>query len=480
MKFPKLVSSPWMGLFTAGCFVFLAVTGCTRKADSTAPSPKLSAEDAKQQRLAWNLKTTVEAYDKVGDGNSVWDEPARRALTEFARVRAQSTESDEPWGQIIATNCNAAIAAGCRDGMISYLHARCSLDSQISSKEVADEYCKAAIALKESSYPAVRKFYASRRAVQQVYSAYGTNADQGTIHEVGGGLMDLVMETINDKTMPPAEVYDVCDEGLAAYKGNKDLYERLYRDIEKKLFENWPDESVTWLLKGEGYVELAWKARGTGYANKVTEEGWKLYRERLAVAEEALNRAWDLNPKDINIPLEFLTLELGQGQGRDRMELWFQRAMAIDPKCYDACYKKLFYLEPKWYGSAEEMLAFGRECVESKDWAGHVPLILLDAHLALRRYLDKSVQDDYWKQPGVWPDIKAAFDRFLELNPEAIGWRHNYTLYAYHCEQWEVLNELIPKLEPINYEFFGGKDEFDKMVRLAKEHTSKSKTAEQN
>jgi hypothetical protein len=37
------------------------------------------------------------------------------------------------------------------------------------------------------------------------------------------------------------------------------------------------------------------------------------------------------------------------------------------------------------------------------------------------------------------------------------------------------LNELIPKLAPVDYSFFGGRDEFDKMVRLAKENGNRFK-----
>ena len=64
------------------------------------------------------------------------------------------------------------------------------------------------------------------------------------------------------------------------------------------------------------------------------------------------------------------------------MELWFDRAMELDPNDYDACYYKLYYLEPKWYGSVKDMLDFGRECVDSKVWGGRVPLVLTDAHYA--------------------------------------------------------------------------------------------------
>ena len=41
------------------------------------------------------------------------------------------------------------------------------------------------------------------------------------------------------------------------------------------------------------------------------------------------------------------------------MEEWFRRAMKADPGNYSACSSKLYYLEPKWHGSEEEMLAFG-------------------------------------------------------------------------------------------------------------------------
>jgi len=44
---------------------------------------------------------------------------------------------------------------------------------------------------------------------------------------------------------------------------------------------------------------------------------------------------------------------------------------------------------------------------------------------------------------------------------------------SHHAEKWDTLNEIIPKLGPINYNFFGGTNEFDKMVAAAKEHSGK-------
>jgi hypothetical protein len=108
---------------------------------------------------------------------------------------------------------------------------------------------------------------------------------------------------------------------------------------------------------------------------------------------------------------------------------------------------------------------------------GHIPLIMLDAHVDIRnQFVDASEKTNYWKRAEVWQDLKAAFDRFFELNPEEIGWYHNYAWYAYKAEDWATLNAIIPRLGPVNYDYFGSKNEFDKMVALAKEHAGKNKS----
>src|SRR5271169_4585735 len=109
------------------------------------------------------------------------------------------------------------------------------------------------------------------------------------------------------------------------------------------------------------------------------------------------------------------------------MELWFNRAMENNTNDYEACQAKLNYIEPKWHGSTEAMLEFGHECATNQAWGGHVPLILYDVHKSIQRqYVNDSEKNEYWKQPEVWADIKVAFDRFFELNPDAIGWYHDY------------------------------------------------------
>jgi len=468
-----------------GLFLIFEAPGCKKSTSSASNTtnpiePAIPPAQLVQQRLAWNLKTLVEPYELAGHKNPKWDGPAKLALSEFARCRSMIFGTNEPWAEIISTNAAAAVGEGCSDPMVNYLYVKFALNQTNSSKTFCAAYYKVAMDLQNSSYPSIRRFYAAQRAVDQLFYTYGYGDSNIYMKDpIYVDVMPLIgpnlLAALNDKTMPALEAFEACDAGLAAIKGegipDYAAYSQAYHCVEGPIFENWPNAYSSWLLKGEAYVQLAWAARGIGLANTVTPEGWKTFNDRLAVAENALTNAWQLNPNDSRIADHMLEVELGQGKDRDRMELWFNRAISLNACDYDACKAKLNYLQPKWYGSIDDMLQFGRECATNTQWGGNVPLILLDAHYFISyMYTNQTDRTNYWKQPEVWPDLQMAFERFFKANPGATGRSHQYASYAYQCDQWAKFIELMPELQPVNYDYFGGKDKFDEMVRLAKEH----------
>jgi hypothetical protein len=210
---------------------------------------------------------------------------------------------------------------------------------------------------------------------------------------------------------------------------------------------------------------MAWKARGTGGSDTVTEEGWKGFKDHLAVAEQALTEGWKVDPTSSRIATEMLSVELGQGKGRERMELWFERAMKTDHKNYDACTRKLNYLQPKWYGSVKAMREFGWQCATNRAYQGSANLMLVDVHRAIAM---ESGEAGYYRIPVVWEDLHAAFENFFERNPDAEEYHYNYAWYAEACGHPEVVAEQLAFLkEPINYRYFGGKEAFEEMKRRA-------------
>lgn len=436
--------------------------------DLLKPAPP--AEAIKQQLMAWNTETLVQAYERAGHTNLVWDKAAKIALVEFARGRSKLVDTNEPLAKIITTNTANAIKSGCDDPLIKYLNLRYDSAHTNSPEILASEFGDIALGMERSSYPSIRKFYAINRVL--IYTRLIKKDKQLTLQLRQKFIPLFIKEietTLHDKSVPEREAFDVANDTLAIMDGDKANY-KFACDWIHSLFENWPEAYTTWLLKGRANIRLAWDARGEGYADTVTDEGWKIMGEKLAIARKALERAWLLNPRDSAIAYEMMTVALGEGGKQKSMELWFDRAMELNPNDYGACRQKLYYLEPKWYGSDADQLAFGHRCVLSKKWGGSVPLILIDAHLSINERNEKSQQAAYWKQPSVWTDVQASIEDYIKLNPDAKNRYQLYAFYAYKAEQWGKLNELIPKLEQGDYGYFGGKAEFDKMIQMAKSH----------
>jgi thiol-disulfide isomerase/thioredoxin len=455
--------------------VLLSMVGCGKKEpvnDATNPPPtetegKLQAKP--MDRYAWNLKTLVEAYNQAGFANPTWDEPARAALAAFAAARGQ-VQTNQAWPDIVAKNSARAVELGCQDPMVEYLRIRFAMSQTNSAKAFADALCQAAIAMNQSSYPHIRKFYAARRAGEQFFSAYGSKADRTMLHQVGGSI-GPAREALKDPTIPVVEAYEICKEALEAFAGTKDMaeYQRIYESLEKPMFDKWPEDYRSWVIRGIAHTRMAWISRGSGWANTVTEDGWKGLTEHLDVAEKALTRAWELGTNDVIVPIKMLTVELGQGKGRERMELWFQRAMAIDTNSFEAANDKMYYLQPKWHGSEADMLQFGWECLESKAWGPAVNSMLLYAHEALAAYHEGQARTNYWKRPEVWVDFQATWERYFADYPWDTNAFYKYVWQANRAEQWFKVNEMIPKLgQKIDYDYFGGKPPFDEMASRAR------------
>jgi hypothetical protein len=461
----KATKFAWLAVL-AGCLMVIS-TGCHRKTTTTTNFPIVSTNAAVQRQFEWNYQTLILPYQKGQDTNRNWDKPVERAFISYARLRAGFNSSLETG--IIETNCDAAIAAGCRDPMIGYLYARFSVIHQdIPQITRANSISAAARKMERSQYPGVRKYWAFVSAAGELKAAVSNDTPM-ELMDLRGKAVNYLVNAISDKSMPPEEVCGDCSCLFDTLHLNRTFFAGAYSIIEPLLMKN-HDRSIALWVKGDAYIDMAWQARGSGYADTVTEAGWTNFEARLQVAQDALNEAWLLNSNQSAIATDMMTVELGQGKGRGRMELWFQRAMALDPNNLCACDKKRYYLEPKWYGSAEDIIAFGRECVESKEWGGCVPLALVNVHKALVDYVDDSQRALYWQKPSVWPDLQEAFTKYLQTYPDDFNERQEYALYAYRCEQWDELNKQLPKLGKIHFDVFGGKADYDKMVKLAKEH----------
>lgn len=449
-------------------------TGCGMK----SPEPEVSssprtrkASSTSDERLQWNIETLVGAYLKTGQRNDQWDEPATNLLTRFARIRASTEDMDETQWILLRADAREAVGKGCNDPLVLYLYSRYAAPEIASATDesTSASFKRAAEVMKDKPYPPIRHFYIYLRAAQNLWATRKGNESWPEVslyRQMAGGYLTGALK---DPAIPKGEASEACQEFVTAVDDHPSQFKRLWDPIEAELLQRWPDEAFVYLLQGTARIAAAWGARGGGYSDKVTTEGRKGFAANLALASESLEKAWKLDPTNPEIARQMMRVELGEGKGRKRLELWFDRAMKLDTNYYAACEAKLLYLDPKWYGSPDALLEFGRECVASDTWGGNIPLILMDAHRSLNRYASESGVTNYWHQPEVWRDIKSAFDKFFLLNPTAVGWHHNYAWYAYEAGEWEEFNKRLPLLSPVNYSFFGGQTNFEKMVKIARE-----------
>jgi len=466
----------------------LAIIGClaafpARLADAAEDEPPTTSVDtalddavrkptsdaAAERRFEWNVATLEGDYRRIGSTNAAWDAQATEALALFARMRCRRGDMG-PLSASFEKAVKAAIGAGCSDPLVKYLNARFAGGPPMqATKTGVGVHVAAAQALDRSQYAEIRKYYGCLRAAEALKSAYGTGTNMPPkTHQFRRAALAHLATVLEDRQTPYEEVHEACAQLMQEVETNKKQREEFFFAIEAPLFAHWTDRAGPHLLKGHFYVKYAWQARGSGMADTVTDGGWKLFGERLALAGLELELAWRLDPTDEQIPLNMMSVELGQGLGRERLETWFAHAMKLNPNSYAACMRKLNYLEPKWHGSPEEMLKFGRECLDSKEWGGRVPTILAEARWSLAGYLEEDKRKAYWTRPEVWEDGKASYETFFRRNPEAVGYRKYYARYAYRCERWEELRAQLQYIRPADYEFFGGKAAYDRIVQEAK------------
>ena len=427
--------------------VIVLFAALARAADE-APATQPSAKDGPARSLAFFQRITVQDYDRVGRRDPKWDKPARVILHAASRIWAWEFSPDGDEYDVIRANFEGALNAGCDDPLVLYGIARRHEFFGRTFDDTLALHVRAAAAMGESQYHPLLKCTALLRGAS--YKARSKQDPQGSRAQATG-MLDAALAQLPAILADPDvsrlalwELFDVVGEASKVVTGDRETYAaRAFGVLDRTS----KDRSMVLAVMADFHTSHAWDGRGLGFADRVTPDESKLMEERLAVAQVAAEEAWRLDNANSFAARAMMKIELGQGEGTPRMETWFRRAMAADPDCYDACARKLHYLEPKWYGSAEEMAAFGRECLATKRFDAGLPLILIEAHLKAARYTKddylREPQHDYFKDPRVWDDVKAVYEPYLKRYPDSLYHRTRYMQLAAWAGQWATARSQV-------------------------------------
>ena len=196
--------------------------------------------------------------------------------------------------------------------------------------------------------------------------------------------------------------------------------------IEKCSEYDAPDGWLFNLLLGAYHIDVGWHHRGDGYADTVTEQGAWQFQDNLRRAAVYLHTAWQIDPR-LPEPAAFsiTTAMAGDQPTADAWE-WFDRAVAAQMDYLEAYESYRWSLRPRWGGSHEAMLAFGKECLATERFGTLVPH---EYYVALQA-INNEIRDDggesfaMFRREEEWNELSRYYRATLALGDRG------YTLHA--------------------------------------------------
>lgn len=187
------------------------------------------------------------------------------------------------------------------------------------------------------------------------------------------------------------------------------------KELVFKSLNDDPGKSSEWIRNltfGEYRIDKAWKERGGGYANTVSKDGWKGFRENLKVAYQLLKKAHDLRPNSPEPAARLITVSMGGGT-EEGIRYWFEQAIKAEFDYENAYHSYLLAILPRWGGSHNLMVSLGKECAATNAYDTIVPWMFLQAALNIHR--DKG--HTALKATGIYPaihDVMKNYESFQE------------------------------------------------------------------
>ncbi len=125
-----------------------------------------------------------------------------------------------------------------------------------------------------------------------------------------------------------------------------------------------PASATPRIAMADAYLDFAWKARGHGFSDTVTPEGWKLFGQRVQEARAALEASAKAGSNDPEWYRAMQTVALAQGWPRPQVDALVDAALNAEPGYFYFARAETNYLLPKWYGKPGESEEFAERAAD--------------------------------------------------------------------------------------------------------------------
>jgi len=143
--------------------------------------------------------------------------------------------------------------------------------------------------------------------------------------------------------------------------GEVTLDQTVFDTLTRRIDETGGQDALAYLIRGAGGVGWAWEARGSGWSDTVTPEGWQLFFDRLRTADQDLHRAGRLDAENPLPWVSLLPAAMGLQIPQAERELRFEQAFLRDPGNLAAHRSFVQCTAGKWSGDDEQMWQFAKD-----------------------------------------------------------------------------------------------------------------------
>lgn len=204
-----------------------------------------------------------------------------------------------------------------------------------------------------------------------------------------------------------------------------------------------PGSSAAIFAEAIYWQRAAWHARGGGYAQTVTPEGWAMFKERLDKSHACMEK---LRPIAKRFPAWYafkISLAIDQDQ-REEMRAVFEEGAAVHPAFYPIYMEMSRSYEPKWGGDAASFEQFARETVKlAKGFEGRGLYARMFWSADTAHSLPLMGPDS---QVPSWTALNAGFADLMQRYPDNHNILNRYASYACRANDGALYRKLRTRL----------------------------------
>ena len=260
-----------------------------------------------------------------------WNEPARTAIILFT----SPVESERAEALKVLRHVTEDLH--CDDPFLLYLKARTTqlYEGGTGLSRLMEAYEAAANAMQSSGL--------SRRSEGTIAEPALEHQSEHRGRECGGQIRCRGQEVrrhhdrtcgpavAEEKDLPRSLLIDIATSILDSQARYGVDREMVLKQLLATYQQAMPDAAPLLTLKGISYINYAFDARGGGYANTVTDDGWKKFAQRLETASDVLQDDFRQDPREAAAAADMISVVLGQQGGDAEAMMWFDRAINSDP-----------------------------------------------------------------------------------------------------------------------------------------------------